>query len=245
MPEITDLSDEELKKLYESTTPSPGIVEGTARAVSQGMVGAPNQPKDTAFANEHSVYSGGGGMLGRAADVVLPMLGGRMAGRVLANRMRPTVNPRVMAADAELNAVNQYGVVHPRTGKIELDALARPRVDRAVAMAEDQAERLNKSAARWKQGLQFGGGVTGGAIGGATGAALRGEDPQTGALIGGATGLTPAAGSVLPRPGNLALGLGAGAIGWGLDKAGVPIIPQALKDFSLGKFLNIAEGKKK
>lgn len=242
MPDITDLSDEELKKLYETTTPSPGLLEGIPRAVSQGAIGVPNQPKDTAFANEYPIASGGGGMLGRAADIILPMLGGRMAGRALANRIRRPVDEEMTAAFGRKEARDisrRAGITDP--SEIE-DNVA---IGGRAALLD--AIRRNKSAARWKSGLQLGGGLMGGAAGGAAGAALHGEDPQSGALIGGATGLgAPVATKVMSMPvGRMGMGLATGAAAWGLDKAGVPIIPQALKDTSLGYFLGYGEKRKR
>lgn len=245
--ELKQLSPEELNFLNEqekiSNTPSPGVLEGTARAVSQGAVGYPQgQPKDTAFGNQHPVASGGGGMLGRMADYILPILGGRYAMGKASNFVKPRVDP----FQARIDAVNKHGIVN-RNGSITLDALGKPMVERDVA----RAVTADKSAERWERRAKLAGGLAGGIGGGVGSAYLHGEDPQSGALIGGAIGGAPLVGAGIRAAvpggvGNFIGGLGTGAAATAAAAAGAPsYVVQGLKDFSLGKWLKAAEGDKK
>lgn len=241
--ELNQLSPEELKFLKEQSTPAPGVVQGVARAAGEGALGIQPQPQDKAFARDHDWLSAGGGMLGRAADIALPMLGGRAAGGMLAKSIRPTVNVDEQIARAAIAA--RRGA---RTAGIKDRAMVGDIVDLARATSGSAAERANASAQRLKSGMTFGGGLVGGAAGGAGGAYLHGEDPQEGALYGGVAGVAPAVplskiAPSLGTVGKVGLGMGAGALGTLAQHSGAPSwVTQGLKDTSLGGYLSAVEG---
>lgn len=203
--DLKQLSPEELKFLHAqdaiANTPSPSPIEGTARAISQGAVGYPKeQPKDQAFANHYPIASSGGGMLGRAADFILPVLGGRYVGGKIAAGIRPTVNAERMGEQAFRRAYQGAPAKSPGAIKRSLGNEARD-------LASEIAAQRNQSADRMRKALTFTGGLTGGVAGGAGGAYLHGEDPETGALYGAGAGVLPA---VRAAP---VLSAGAGAMG--------------------------------
>lgn len=240
MPEVTD--PKLLEQLNAELPPAPGLVEGVGRAAGESALGIQPGSKDQAFQRDNPIASQGGGMLGRAADVVLPILGGRAAGGMLARSMKPMRNVDLAASQAEANAARQFG-------RIKNDRLRNANIDAAMIAAREAATKNNASATALKNRMTFGGGLVGGAAGGAGGAYLNNEDPGTGALYGGAVGLVPPVASAIP--GGAAKWIAAPAVvggAVGLETLGKHLpdpIGKVASHGALGLILNLLEGKKK